>query len=72
MKEAWKPILLGLTLGGILFGVLAWQDATRWRAYRAEHHCEKLGEQVRFGDFLSPMPHVETIYVCDGGQVVIR
>ncbi len=65
------PILIGLVIGSILSALIVLSGEEAWHLYSERHHCEKKSEQIHFDEFF-PGARKETVYVCDGGEVVIR
>jgi hypothetical protein len=72
--------LVALVCGLILLGIYYadQHDTDRWQDYAAAHHCEAKGtkkgqlEPVLGGKGGVTWTSDQTIYVCDGGEIVIR
>jgi hypothetical protein len=69
MTYVW-PVLLGFAIGLVLIVLAATLHRANSRAYLAEHHCEKRSMQTTLDSLGEPTK--QTIYVCDGGEVVIQ
>src|SRR5712692_2679581 len=58
-----EAVLLGVLF--LLFLVLAVNNKMDWNTYLNEHHCHEVGH--KYSRWTR-----ETIYSCDGGQIIVR
>jgi hypothetical protein len=73
-------LVISIVLVLVLWGVFAAEehDAQQWRDYAASHHCEAKGKRegqwapVAGGKGGMTYSGDQTVYVCDGGEIVIR
>jgi hypothetical protein len=73
-------LLVALFLGLVLWAVVTGEEREdqQWRDYAASHHCEAKGKrEEQWGPVIGGKGGMtyegeQTIYVCDGGEIVIR
>lgn len=77
LLEIWDEHGPMLVIGALVVGLLtllvsgAVLSERQWKVHAAEHHCMAVGKKEGYwvGKYYAPP---QTIYQCDGGEIVIR